>query len=364
MDLTSGRLPRLFVVCLLVAGCGSSGPTASSAPGAATPSTSQSRSAPTAANPTASATTPTVTPNPTATATPAATATRAAARTPLPTIAPSVAICTPSSAKGDVDLTIRAETTPRHVLIHVPSGFRAPMPAVIALHGYGGLALETGSHTELTKKADAAGFVGVYPQGLSGEWAVPGYPSAPVLDATDRALFTTILDLLAASGCIDINRVYVAGHSQGGGMASFLACAYATRLAGAALVSGEFFQPPCEPERRIPVVLFHALDDPILPYGGGAVAGTSSTFPHVLSVESFASAWARRDGCSGEPARQPLKGGVLRLSWQNCAQPVVLYRLPTGGHDWPGSLYYPGSNRDINADDVMWSFFQDAAPLP
>ena len=269
--------------------------------------------------------------------------------------------CRPSGTGGDEEITIRAGNLPRSVEVHVPTGFPQPLPAIIAFHGYGGLATEMGSHTELSKKADEVGFVGIYPQGWGREWAVPGNPPAGALEATDHELVTELLDRLAAAGCVDADRIYVAGHSQGGGMASAVGCEFADRLAGVAIVSGEFFELPCQPSRPIPVVIFHALDDPILPYGGGSVAGTPSSFPKVLPPETMAAGWADRDGCDAGSRTQTLKAGIVRLLWQGCSKPVAFYRLPTGGHDWPGSTFFPGSNRDIDADDVLWTFFTEAA---
>jgi len=50
---------------------------------------------------------------------------------------------------------------------------------------------------------------------------------------------------------------------------------------------------------------------------------------------------------------------------QGCAAPVVLYRLPTGGHDWPGSTFSgAGTNQNIDATDTIWQFFASVAKSP
>ena len=42
----------------------------------------------------------------------------------------------------------------------------------------------------------------------------------------------------------------------------------------------------------------------------------------------------------------------------------LLYRVEGGGHTWPGGFQYLGersigrTNRDLDATDVIWSFFQ------
>jgi polyhydroxybutyrate depolymerase len=229
---------------------------------------------------------------------------------------------------------------------------------IVALHGYGGSATQTGSHTELSQESDKQGFIAVYPQGSGGEWAVTGSPDAGAIGPTDTALFKTLLDFFDASGCVDPQRIYVVGHSQGGGMAATVGCAFADRFAGIAMVAGENFSAPCKPARPLPVLMFHALDDPNLPYAGGAVAGADPGYPTVVGAETYAKWWAENNGCGPDRIETKLNAGIVRFSWPSCGAPVVLYRLPTGGHDWPGSRYYENSNRDIDADDVIWAFFK------
>ena len=241
--------------------------------------------------------------------------------------------------------------------VHVPTGFPQPLPAIIAFHGYGGLATEMGSHTELSKKADEVGFVGIYPQGWGGEWAVPGYPPAGALEATDHELVTELLDRLAASGCVDPDRIYVAGHSQGGGMASAVGCEFADRLAGVAIVAGEFFELPCQPSRPIPVVIFHALDDPILPYGGGSVAGTLEQLPQGAAARDDGGrlgrpGWLRRrpqDPDAEGRHRPPLVAGMFETGG---VLPPADRRPRLAGVDvLPG--FEPGHRRRRRALDVL-----------
>jgi polyhydroxybutyrate depolymerase len=359
---TSARSRLIWVAAaaLVVSACGSAPAVIAPAPVTQSPAPSTTLAPPTPAS--SSVAPPTVVPS-----TP--TATVSAAPGPTPTPAPTAepeaglssaersALCDASKPNADGILAFDAAGVPRQVLVHHPAGFDGIRPVIVALHGYGGVATQTGSHTELSAASDKDGFVAVYPQGSGGAWGVTGGPDAGVLGATDTALFQTLLDFFTDSGCIDMNRVYVVGHSQGGGMAGTLRCAFADKVAGIAMVAGENFAPPCQPSRPTPVLMFHALDDPVLPYAGGQVARTDPGYPTVIGAEAQARSWARRDGCGANPVATPLKKGIVRLAWPNCRAPVVLYRLPTGGHDWPGSRYYEGSNRDIDADDVIWAFF-------
>jgi poly(3-hydroxybutyrate) depolymerase len=41
------------------------------------------------------------------------------------------------------------------------------------------------------------------------------------------------------------------------------------------------------------------------------------------------------DGCGATPHVSTAGDDGEVLAWPDCARPVVLHRLPSGGHDWP-----------------------------
>ncbi len=274
----------------------------------------------------------------------------AAGATTVPSTAPSPA---PGSAVvsamppgcrgvpiGDTELSVAAGGRTRMAVVHVPQRIvisSAPLPALIAFHGYSSNAAEFATYSRLSAASDTAGFVAVFPQGLGSvpEWHFGNPAAVEDGESADEAFFQALLGKLREAECVDMGRVFLAGHSQGGGMASHLACLHADEVAGAAIVSGMLLEPPCRPARPVAIIQLHAVDDPVLPYGGGHVEGTPAGFPAVIGAEDTANAWAARDGCTGEPIDESLAGGVLRRSWTGCAAPVVFYRLPSGGHAWP-----------------------------
>jgi polyhydroxybutyrate depolymerase len=82
-------------------------------------------------------------------------------------------------------------------------------------------------------------------------------------------------------------------------------------------------------------------------------------------------AWARREGCSGEPASSSIGSDVTHLRY-SCppGAAVELYRVDGGGHAWPGSRGSAAIAKavgrttfTVDADTVMWEFFRDH-PLP
>jgi polyhydroxybutyrate depolymerase len=146
-----------------------------------------------------------------------------------------------------------------------------------------------------------------------------------------------LLDRLGSEGCVDVDHLLLVGHSKGGGMANAVACRMADRVTGLVLAAATQFGLPCEPSRPIPVVAFHAVDDRILPYGGGPVRGAPPAYPGVIGVEAAMARWAALDGCTSGPTRARTPGVEVLLSWQGCRAPVVLHRLARGGHRYPAA---------------------------
>jgi len=246
----------------------------------------------------------------------------------------AAAPCVPSLAAGDQRLSIDARGTSRDVIVHVPaatSGGR--LAAVIAFHGYSADASQLETTSGLSGLADQLGFVVAYPEGLGSptEWHF-GEHMGP--DPGDLAMTELLMTTLTEQACVDPARIVIAGHSMGGAMASWAACRLADRVAGVVLVSALWFELPCEPARPVPVLATHALDDPVLPYAGGPI-GVAPGSPPQLPVEDAIAAWAVHDGCGSPPATSALADGALVLAWPDCAASVQLYRLPSGGHEWP-----------------------------
>jgi polyhydroxybutyrate depolymerase len=243
---------------------------------------------------------------------------------------------------GDHTLRLDVDGTQREVLVHVPpraSSGEARLPLLLAFHGYTATADELARSAALSGPADEDGFVVAFPQGLASggptDWHFPGRPGDPPGSTGDLRFVEVLLDLAAAEGCIDTARVFVMGHSMGGGMADATACAFAERIAGAVLVSAVQFGGPCDPTRPVPIVALHALDDEVLPYAGGRIAGTPGWFPDQQPVEDAIARWAIRDRCVGGPVTTDRPYGAAVLIWPGCQAPVVLHREATGGHAYP-----------------------------
>lgn len=264
--------------------------------------------------------------------------------------------CASASAEAgrEVNLTVGNQT--RTALLHVPESVDPgmPPPLVLVFHGFAGspVAMEVGS--DMSEKADEAGFVAVYPEGtgFSPQWDLVG--------ADDTEFVDRLLTTLEGEVCFDPRRVYASGFSMGGGMANIVACRLAGRIAGLASVSGVYLpthSESCMPSRPVPVIAFHGKLDDVLPYDGGTAPGT---YHEVIGVEDWAVDWADRNGCAEGPERQPaISEAVEPLFWIGCAAPVELYPVANRGHTWPGSPLdvSPETMDDISATDLIWDFF-------
>lgn len=261
-----------------------------------------------------------------------------------------------------VDPTVSAGATTRTYLVHVPAAYAASssLPVVLAFHGYSGTAAGLEAGLGLDALAEQQHFLAVYPQGLllDGQpfWASAG----PVDEGIDELPFVKeVLDDLQRNWCVDAQRIYATGFSNGGGMVGFLACRLAGRIAAFAPVAGNYYAFPggCHPIRAVPLLLVHGTADPVVPYMGIS-AQQSPAWP-LPAIPTVLQAWAERDGCRPGPEIITQSPQLTVLQWSGCTGDalVVHYRIEGGGHALPPTLAGQPSLW------VFWRFFQ-AHPLP
>jgi len=271
-----------------------------------------------------------------------------------------------------VNMTIPADpadsngSSTRMYRVHIPTAYQSTqrLPVILAFHGHGGNATSEESSTGFSQFADQQHFIAVYPQGLpdSNDGGIPFWASAGPIDyGIDESHFVSnMLDDLQQRFCIDPQRIYATGMSNGGGMTNYLACRLAGRIAAFAPVAGNYYALPggCHPNRPVPILEVHGTADTVVPYNG-IPASESPSWP-LPSVPQWLQEWATRDGCSTGPTiflRIPQS--VTAEQWTNCqgGVTVIHYRMENGGHSWPQTL----GTHPIT--EVMWQFFQQY-PLP
>jgi polyhydroxybutyrate depolymerase len=345
----TGAIAGLTALTLVVAACSSSAPEASSATSTTGSTTTVPADVPTAAS--------------------------AGCATDTP----------PPDDEARVTTTSGGET--RSYLRYVPQGYAndAPMPLVVDFHGYLNSAQFHSQMSGLAAFGDRHGFITIAPEGRAtvrpSQWDVQA-------GSPDLAFVGDLLDEVEAQLCVDTNRVYVTGLSNGAMMTSAVACAYADRIAAVAPVAGLQAPAGCAPGRAVPAVTFHGTADEYLQYDGGlgsqGLALPSSngdgrsladTGPppgwDVPDVAEATAAWAVRNGCPADDVDDEAVADDVTRRTFGCAPgaAVELYTVTDGGHTWPGSpetaelaeVMGP-TTMSISANEIMWEFFE-AHPL-
>jgi len=255
----------------------------------------------------------------------------------------------------------------RSYLLYLPPDYRetTQYPLVLDFHGYGSNPFIQARVSGFTTLAREQNFIVAYPWGAIGPdrnigWAT-GLPGRAHVN--DVLFVSDVLRHLQATVCINPQRIFATGFSNGGGMTNLLACKLAGRIAAFAPVSGSYPPAPggCTPRRPVSILEFHGTADPIVPYMG---SHRRKEPPIMLWLQQ----WASRDGCTKGPSMFYRSQNVIGEEWTSCRGGVVVigYRILGEGHWWPHILINLRSGNALasyTASQVIWSFFQ-AHPLP
>jgi polyhydroxybutyrate depolymerase len=188
--------------------------------------------------------------------------------------------------------------------VHRPEGersYEARLPAridpskparvVFALHPFGSTALEFMNATHFPEVFGPAGWVTISPDGVGRRFiagACCGEASRAKLD--DVGLLLAIVDDLRERACIDDERIYLAGFSNGGFLSQAFACAHADRVGAIASVGAVVGVRPCEPSEPVSALLVNGSGDDVIPIDGG---GPFRTRPLAETLAT----WRDAGGC-------------------------------------------------------------------
>jgi polyhydroxybutyrate depolymerase len=307
------------------------------------------------------AVTPTVsvTTTPDASATPGTTVTPGATGTVTPAAASSgcnsaTTVVTGSSTDMmvDVDPQMAKGVTTRTYRLHVPADYQPqqPLPLLLAFHGLGSNAQEIESYSNFSQLADTEHFIVAYPQGLhdmNGRTFWDSY--SPTTEGVDEIAFVNkVIDDVEQKLCVDSNRVYATGFSNGALMTGMLACRLANRIAAIATLAGNFFdnQGTCNPGRPMAILNEHGSADDVIPYT------TQQQPTQQPGVQDWLQQWAKQDKCAAQPVTLPQNAAETAMEWMDCAGGVsiVHYRIDGEKHVWPQEL------SKEQTDVTIWHF--------
>ena len=286
---------------------------------------------------------------------------------------------------GHQELTLKAGSLERSYLLHVPPTYEKtkPLPLVIMLHGMGGTALHSQRETGWSSKADAEGFIVVYPDATRPDPAQPpslrknpqawndgsGRFHAAERNFDDVAFLTALIDSLESRYSIDSRRIYVTGFSNGASMTFRLGAELADRVAAIAPHSDTCWTDTISPSRCLSVCYLTGTSDTLNPIEGGfpklAMGGKDQGGRSKPPVTNMIAKWAKALECADEPTIEEKAPGVRTSRYgrgRNDAE-VVCITIDGLGHHWAGGKsqapeFLVGKNSNkISATDVIWDFF-------
>jgi polyhydroxybutyrate depolymerase len=278
-------------------------------------------------------------------------------------IAPESARATPTgscqmaSTSGDSTVTLVSDDSSRTAILHLPAAAAGhALPLLIALHGTGGTGAKFERDTGFSGLADRDGFAVVYPSSYGQEWDISQ-------SSRDVDFISDLLDQIQQLACINPQRVYATGVSNGGGMAARLGCDLSDRIAGIASVAGGYRSlPACNPDRPVSVLEIHGTADTTVPYSGSGPQHAGAVLPYIFG-------WASRDGCQPSTSGHRIAAHTVRYLWSGCrgGATVEHLRIYGGKHGMPdatGAEISSGGAYTISGADQVWRFLAPVVLSP
>lgn len=303
----------------------------------------------------------------------------------------------PLAAGGSESFTIKVGELEREYRLHLPEGYESeqPLPLMLVIHGYTGNVMKIeNEYTSFSHHADGHGYVVAYPQATGFDaggqmitsWndlacnVSPGpegsictedaddYPTPPECGEPrecdwcscydDVGFIDALLDNLEASLCIDLNRVFATGISNGGMFVHRLGCDLPGRFAAIAPVAGTIAKGfNCAPTGDPPISMinFYGTRDTTVPFDGSPASDGFMYTPTSQAMALWAGPGSQQ--CDAEESPYPTsKDGVQDfrcVQHANCATGAEVVDCAwDGGHDWPRT------SDDEFGIDVIWDFFE------
>lgn len=277
----------------------------------------------------------------------------------------------------DLKQTLEVGGLRRSYLLHIPQSYQAakPTPVVLAFHGGGGRARSMNRLAGLNAFSEKAGFIVVYPEGLERHWN-DGRNVPNKTNYDDVSFVSKLIDELEKNWNVDSKRIYATGISNGGFFCQTLVSQLSNKIAAIAPVAAsmtEEFHANDKPQHPVPILYILGTEDPLVPYNGGMIKLWGFKGGKVVAAADAIKFWVEHNQCKPDPAvsqlndKSPGDGThvtVERYCGSTPKSDVVAYIIQGGGHTWPSGLQYlpqwivGKASRAINANEVIWQFFQ------
>ena len=261
----------------------------------------------------------------------------------------------------------------RQFLIYLPSGLntRQTYPVLISLHGRFGTGKSMIGFADFRLAADRDKFIIVCPDGIDRSWNDGRPTKAEQKGINDVKFIDRLISYMITRYRGDSSRVYVTGMSNGGFLASRLACELSNRLAAVAIVAASMDMGAAyQPVKPIPIMYIQGTKDPLVPYYGGTMKGAGGVIYGHTDVLKL---WAAADRCSSDPVitNEPDatddSTNITTLTYHNPSTGIEVTGITVnnGGHTWPGGTQYLPKfiigkvAHNLNACEAIWQFFKE-----
>lgn len=241
------------------------------------------------------------------------------------------------------------------------------LPLLISIHGGFGTGERAMEYSDFRPIADTAKFIIVCPDGLERSWNDGRKTRSNKKDVDDVKFIDYLITYCIKTYNVDSVRVYVTGMSNGGFMASRLACELNQRIAAVACVASTLDKDvDYAPTQSMPIMYIHGTADPLVPYQGGEM--TKGAKGPIYGHKEILDKWAGVDGCNTTPVLTNLPDKAhdgttaIKEVYTGKKMNVVGYTLINAGHCWPGSKgrlpkFIVGEpSNAIDACAVIWDF--------
>ncbi|WP_339949316.1 polyhydroxybutyrate depolymerase [uncultured Albimonas sp.] len=248
--------------------------------------------------------------------------------------APAAACGTPETA-----CTVSGDFGEGEYRLALPEGAApgALLPAIVVLHGYGGLAAVAVRQETLAGEWLARGHAVIAAQGAprrEGETGGAWNAFADPRRRDDVAFLRAVLADAASRAPIDPARALLGGFSGGGMMTWRVACDAPEAFRAYLPVAGLLWRPlPETCAGPAPLLHLHGWSDPVVPLEGRSVAGGRITQGDLFAGLDLMRA---ANGCArDDPDAYDLGERFWLRAWTDCAGAPMAFALHSGGHAVP-----------------------------
>lgn len=242
----------------------------------------------------------------------------------------------------------------RTYTVHTPASYTANhrYPVIIAFDGLNGSA----KRAELLSGFNTLPALIIYPDALLGKYGTTAWQGAPYSPkgVSDVQFVDDLLTQVEKDFCIDTEKIYTIGMSNGAGVALLAACELKGRIAGTVGISGAYYTSCPRDASPPPKLLFiHSMDDGVIPFSG-------NNFRKLPNIYELALSYSRKASCQRITID---KGNAIeQFQWHDCRGNsrvglLITHQQPHGWlHAADISLVPDGALVRRTTSAVIWDF--------